>query len=162
VESVSYFHVPSQSWLMYVPGAPDAVNTLKQGHLRVDSIVILRRGPDAPAPPSSEDSDYFETSITYYFCVPGDNPAGHGDMGGYCGAMANGEQVHEGAAACAPQHLGQRFMIEGDPTGRVYECTDTGGSVLRDHRDIWFMNSDEGYEWWLTVGEQAYILILRD
>ena len=75
--------------------------------------------------------------------------------------MANGEVVHEGAAACKPGLLGQRFRIEGDPTGRVYECTDTGGSVLNDHRDIWFMNSADGYEWWITVGDRAFIQIVE-
>lgn len=166
VQSVSYFHVGSQQWLVYIPGAPDHVNTLAQGQLRVDSVVTIRRGPDAPPgttpPPSSETSDRFETSITYYFCVPGSNPAGHGDLGGYCGSMANGEQVHDGAAACKPGLLGQRFRIEGDPTARIYTCTDTGGSVLQDHRDIWFMNSDDGYAWWTTVGERAVIEIVRD
>ena len=161
VESVSYFHVPSQQWLVYIPGAPDVVQTLLQGQMRVDSVVSVRRGPDAPKPPGSEDSTYFETSITYYYCVPGGNEASHGDGGGYCGGMANGEVVHEGAAACKPGLLGQRFRIDGDPTDRIYECTDTGGSVLQDHRDIWFMNSDEGYEWWLTVGERAFIEIVE-
>lgn len=160
-ESVSYFHVPSQQWLVYIPGAPDPIQTLLQGQMRVDSVVSVRRGPDAPKPPSSEDSDYFETSITYYYCVPGDNERSHGDGGGYCGGMANGEVVHDGAAACKPGLLGQRFTIEGDPTERVYECTDTGGSVLQDHRDIWFMNSDDGYAWWLEVGERAFIHILE-
>jgi hypothetical protein len=162
-ESVSYFHIPSQTWLTYIPGAPDHVNTLKQGHLRVDSVVSVRRGPDAPRQqPTSIESDYFETSITYYYCVPGEDPASHGDGGGYCGVMSNGEQVHEGAAACAPQHLGQRFRIEGDPTERIYTCTDGGGSVLHDHRDIWFMHSDDGYAWWQQVGERAFIEIIHE
>ncbi|NIR60396.1 MAG: hypothetical protein GWO02_13195, partial [Gammaproteobacteria bacterium] len=65
--------------------------------------------------------------------------------------MANGERVHEGAAACAAGKLGERFRIEGDPTARTYTCTDTGGSVLGDHRDIWFASSDEGYAWWVEV-----------
>lgn len=160
-QSVWYFHVESQRWMSYVPDAPDYVQTLKQGHLRTDSAVFVRRGPDAPRPPSSEDSDYFETSITYYFCVPGDNPRSHGDGGGYCGSMANGQQVHEGAAACKPGLLGQRFRIEGDPTERIYTCTDTGGSVLRDHRDIWFMNSDDGFAWWIEVGDRAFIHIVE-
>ncbi|MEX2373361.1 MAG: hypothetical protein WD800_06110 [Dehalococcoidia bacterium] len=162
VESVSYFHVDSQQWLVYVPGAPESVNTLRQGHMRVNSIVSVRRGPDVAAPPpTSEDSDRFETTITYYYCVPGENAASIGDGGGYCGTMTNEDRVHEGAAACAPQHLGQRFVIEGDPTGRTYECADTGGSVLQDHRDIWFMTSDEGYAWWLEVGERAFIQIVE-
>ncbi len=162
-ESVAYFHIESQTWLTYISGAPEYANTLQQGHLRVDSIVSVRRGPDAPRQEeTSEESDYFETAITYYYCVPGENPASIGDGGGYCGVMANGEQVHEGAAACAPRHLGQRFRIEGDPTGRTYTCTDAGGSVLHDHRDIWFMHSDEGYAWWVQVGDRAYIEIIRD
>jgi len=161
VKSVWYFHVPSQRWLTYTPGLPDYVQSLKQGHLGTDSVVFAVRGPDAPKPPSSEDSTYFETSITYYYCVPGTDERTHGDGGGYCGGMANGENVHDGAAACKPGLLGQRFRIEGDPTGRTYECTDTGGSVLQDHRDVWFMNSDDGYAWWLEVGERAFIEILE-
>ena len=160
VASVWYFHVDSQRWLSYAPDLPDYAQSLKQGHLRTDSVVAIRRAPDAPKPPSSADSTYFETSITYYYCVPGSDPRSHGDGGGYCGAMANGQQVFEGAAACRPGLLGQRFRIEGDPTQRIYVCADTGGSVLQDHRDIWFMNSDEGYAWWAALGSRAFIEIL--
>jgi hypothetical protein len=160
VASVWYFHVDSQRWLSYTPGLPDYVQSLKQGHLRTDGVVAIRRAPDAPKPPSSVDSTYFETSITYYYCVPGADPRSHGDGGGYCGTMANGQVVFEGAAACRPGLLGQRFRIEGDPTQRVYVCTDTGGSVLQDHRDIWFMNSDDGYAWWSALGDRAFIEIL--
>jgi len=160
VASVWYFHVESQRWLSYTPGLPDYMQSLQQGHLRTDSVVALRRGPDAPKPPSSADSTYFETSITYYYCVPGVDPRSHGDGGGYCGAMANGQQVFDGAAACKPGLLGQRFTIEGDPTGRTYVCADTGGSVLQDHRDIWFMSSDDGYAWWAALGDRAFITIV--
>ncbi len=160
VSSVWYFHVDSQRWLSYTPGLPDYVQSLKQGHLRTDSVVAVRRGPDAPKPPSSEDSTYFETSITYYYCVPGTDPRSLGDGGGYCGATASGQQVFDGAAACKPGLLGQRFRIEGDPTQRTYVCADTGGSVLQDHRDIWFMSSDEGYAWWAALGDRAFIEIL--
>jgi hypothetical protein len=160
VRSVWYFEPVSQRWLSYVPDLPDHAQSLRQGHMRVSSVVFVRRAPDAPRPPSSADSSYFETSITYYFCVPGQDTRGHGDGGGYCGAMANGEQVHDGAAACKPGLMGQRFRIEGDPTGRIYVCTDTGGSVLQDHRDIWFMDSDEGYAWWRAVGPRAFIEIV--
>lgn len=159
--SVWYFEISSQRWLTYTPGLPDHVQTLKQGHLRLSSVVFVRRGADAPVVPSSADSTYFETSITYYFCVPGSDPRSHGDGGGYCGTMANGMQVQEGVAACKPGLLGQRFRIEGDPTQRTYICGDTGGSVLQDHRDIWFMNSDDGYQWWIGVGPRAFIEILE-
>jgi uncharacterized protein YraI len=167
VQSVAYFHVESQQWLVYLPGAPDHAQSLRQGQLRVDSVVSILRAPDAPGGPvttgpTTDPGARFETSITYYYCVPGSNPAAIGDGGGYCGGMANGETVHEGAAACAPDALGQRFTIEGDPTARIYTCTDTGGAVLNDHRDIWFMHSDEGYAWWTQVGPRAYINILPD
>lgn len=177
VESVAYFHVGSQRWLVYLPGAPDHVQSLQQGQLRVDSVVSVRRGEGEPtlptvsgpavsgpaigAPPSQAGVP-FETSITYYYCVPGSNPASIGDGGGYCGGMANGQTVHDGAAACSPDKLGQRFTIDGDPTGRTYTCEDTGGAVLQDHRDIWFMHSDVGYAWWVQVGDRATITVLAD
>ncbi len=160
VQSVSYFHVESQQWLVYLPGAPDHAQSLRQGQLRTNSVVTLRRAPDDDPPPEVASPTYFETTITYYYCVPGSNPAAIGDGGGYCGAMANGQTVFDGAAACAPDRLGQRFTIEGDPTARTYTCADTGGSVLNDHRDIWFMHSDEGYAWWSALGPTAYINIL--
>lgn len=165
VEGVFYFHVDSQQWLIYLAGAPEHVQSLRQGQLRVDSIVSLVRGTDDPnrattPDPSSTTGVPFETSITYYYCVPGSNPAGVGDGGGYCGGMANGQTVHDGAAACSSDKLGQRFTIEGDPTNRTYTCKDTGGAVLQDHRDIWFADSDTGYAWWKEVGSHALITIL--
>jgi len=167
VLSVAFFHVESQRWLIYLPGAPDHAQSLQQGQLRVNSVVSVSRGPDDPNRPTVTGPTFtpgvpFQTSITYYYCVPGTNPASVGDGGGYCGGMANGETVHDGAAACAPAALGQRFTIEGDPTARTYTCTDTGGSVLQDHRDIWFMSSDEGYAWWVQVGGTANITIVAD
>jgi uncharacterized protein YraI len=162
VQSVSYFHVESQQWLVYLPGAPDHAQSLRQGQLRTNSVVTLRRAPDADPPPDAGSLTRFETTITYYYCVPGSNPAAIGDGGGYCGAMANGQTVFAGAAACASDRLGQRFTIEGDPTLRTYTCTDTGGSVLNEHRDIWFMHSDEGYAWWAALGPTAIINILPD
>ena len=171
VQSVSYFHVGSQHWLVYLPGAPDHVQSLLQGQLRVDSVVSVSRAPDDPnqPPPSEEQGDPasvvgvpFETSITYYYCVPGSNPASIGDGGGYCGGMANGQTVHDGAAACSADKLGQQFTIEGDPTGRTYTCEDTGGAVLNDHRDIWFTHSDEGYAWWVQIGSRANITVLSN
>jgi len=179
VQSVAYFHVGSQQWLIYLPGAPDHAQTLLQGQLRVDSVVSVSRAageplatdPEAPSTTGGEPSvgaepgagsASFETTITYYYCVPGSIAASIGDGGGYCGGMANGLTVHDGAAACSADKLGQRFTIEGDPTGRVYTCEDTGGAVLNDHRDIWFMQSDAGYLWWVQVGERAVITVLAD
>jgi hypothetical protein len=74
--------------------------------------------------------------------------------------MRNGDVVHPGAAACDVAYLGQRFIIEGDPTGRTYVCADTGGGVHRQHRDIWFLSNSEGWAWQAAVGRTAVIEIL--
>ncbi|MEX2032142.1 MAG: hypothetical protein WEA81_04685, partial [Dehalococcoidia bacterium] len=56
------------------------------------------------------------------------------------------------------EHFGSRFRIEGDPTERVYTCTDAGGAVGSGHRDVWFMGSDEGYRWRNQVGPYARVI----
>ena len=143
VRSISMFHVPSQSWLSFVPGAPAAANSLARGVLRPGSVVTVRAGA-APVG--------VEATITYYYCRQG--TTGIGDGGGFCGHMANGEIVHAGAAACARGLLGQRFRVVGDPLGRTYTCKDTGSAVLGQHRDIWFDLSDDGAGWIVQVGEE--------
>jgi hypothetical protein len=55
VRTISMLHVPSQQWLVYIPGAPSSVSTLWRGLLRTESIVTIRAGaltppPDAPTP----------------------------------------------------------------------------------------------------------------
>ena len=42
--TISMFHVPSQQWLVYIPGARERVNTLWRGLLQPDSIVTIRVG----------------------------------------------------------------------------------------------------------------------
>ncbi|MCA9851946.1 MAG: hypothetical protein KC461_15060, partial [Dehalococcoidia bacterium] len=83
-----------------------------------------------------------------------------GDGGNFCGVMRDGSVVYPGAAACAYKYLGQQFRIVGDPTGRIYRCADTGSAVHGVHRDIWFMTSDDGWDWQLVVGQVATIEIL--
>ena len=57
--------------------------------------------------------------ITIYGCT--------GPGGGFCGGMSSGSPVFEGAAACSSNlPMGTRLRIEGDPTGRIYECLDRG------------------------------------
>ena len=72
--------------------------------------------------------------ITIYGCT--------GPGGGFCGGMSSGMTVFEGAAACSSNlPMGTRLKIEGDPTGRIYECLDRGmlpatwiDVLLREHR----------------------------
>ena len=161
VQTVLAWDVPTQRFLTFIPGAPAHVNTLTEANLRGDMTVMIRRSEGsqvATAPPTS--STQLVASITYYYCSQGSIPASIGDGGGWCGAMANGQVVYEGAAACSPQNMGQQFRIVGDPNARTYTCADTGSAVTGEHRDIFFHNSDDGYEWWLQVGTSATIEIV--
>ncbi len=164
VETLAAWDVSGQRFLTYISGAPAFANTLSNSTLRADMAVMIRSGGStpvaAPVPPATPAPDQRIASITYYYCTQGSIPASIGDGGGWCGAMASGQVVYEGAAACAPQYMGDKFKILGDPTGRIYTCADTGGAVHGEHRDIFFHNSDDGYNWWLQVGATATIEVI--
>ena len=115
--------------------------------------------PSTSAPPLGE-GDRHTASLSFYYCGANGGPR-VGDGGGFCGHMANGQVVHPGAAACASAYMGQRFRVEGDPYGRVYTCTDTGGAVGGMHRDIWFDDAGVGWAWLETVGFTATIEIVE-
>ena len=155
VRSIALLHVPTQRQLVYIPGAPSFVQSLERGVLQPDSVVWMRAG----SVPTSGGT-VVEATFSYYYCEQGTIPRGIGDGGNWCGAMANGEIVHAGAAACARDSLGQRFRIVGDPLDRIYTCTDTGSAVRGQHRDIWFQNSDDGRLWLDQVGDRGRIEIL--
>ncbi len=104
--------------------------------------------------------DRITVPLTFYYCEDTTGGARSGDGGGFCGAMRNGAVAHPGAAACDAAYLGQRFIIEGDPTERTYVCADTGGGIHNQHRDIWFLSSSEGWAWQAVVGRSAVIQIL--
>ncbi|MSQ29205.1 MAG: hypothetical protein EXR68_01790 [Dehalococcoidia bacterium] len=97
--------------------------------------------------------------VSFYYC---EHTAGtsYGDGGGFCGAMADGNIVYTGAAACARAYMGQVFRIAGDPVGRIYRCADTGSAIAGLHRDIWFRTSDEGWRWRSGLGHTVEIEIL--
>lgn len=154
VRLIVMLDVPSQRWLTYVPGAPAIVQSLGRGQLQPDSVVWIRAGE------VSSVVETVEVTLSYYYCTQGTIAASIGDGGGWCGAMANGEVVHQGAAACARSRLGERFRIMGDPLGLTYECKDTGSAVHGHHRDIFFDLSDDGYRWIVEVGYTAVIEIL--
>lgn len=98
-------------------------------------------------------------TVSFYYC---EEVAAYssGDGGGFCGIARDGSRVRSGVAACDLTYLGQRFQIEGDPTGRTYVCADTGSAVRGLHRDIWFMSNRDGWHWQQSVGEQAVINVL--
>ncbi|MEX1021695.1 MAG: hypothetical protein WD058_00985 [Dehalococcoidia bacterium] len=128
----------------------------------------VRTPPPAPAAPASTPvapslgaGEQVQATVSFYYCERGTRGFHLGDGGGFCGAMRDGDIVYPGAAACAYQYLGQQFRIVGDPLERVYTCADTGSAVHGLHRDIWFMNSDDGWAWQRTVGQVATLEILR-
>ena len=164
VESIAAWDVSAQRWLVHIAGAPSIVNTLGS-RLSADMPVFLLRSANLPDPsiPVSEVQDGTGRPverITYYYCERGENPAGWGDGGGFCGFMRSGATVYEGAASCAPEYFGTRFRIDGDPTERVYTCEDTGGGVGSGHRDVWFNDSDDAYAWWRQVGPTAEVILV--
>jgi hypothetical protein len=104
------------------------------------------------APPGGmpTEGEIFRVDITFYDCL---------DQG-FCGAMYNGEQVYEGAAACSwDLPLGTRFAIDNDPTRRIYVCADRG--LLPDTWvDIYFYSPNDGWDWQRSVGREATLHIL--
>jgi hypothetical protein len=82
--------------------------------------------------------------ITIYGCV--------GPGGGFCGGMAGGGRVFEGAAACSTDlPFGTKVKIHGDPTGRVYECLDRG-ALPATWVDVYFYNTSDGIAWQSLLG----------
>jgi hypothetical protein len=82
--------------------------------------------------------------ITIYGCV--------GRGGGFCGGMASGYTVFEGSAACSSDmKMGTKFTVQGDPTGRVYECMDRG-HLASPWVDIFFYNTADGFAWASALG----------
>ena len=122
-------------------------------------VVVAPALPSTPAPPLGPGEKY-TASLSFYYCGANGGPR-VGDGGGFCGHMANGQVVHPGAAACAATYMGQRFRVEGDPYGRIYTCTDTGGAVHGMHRDIWFDDAGVAWAWLQTVGFTATIEIVE-
>lgn len=131
----------------------------------LNSTLGLQRQPiplslAPPVLPAITAGDQVSATVSFYYCEQG-GTAFVGDGGGFCGAMRDGTVVRSGAAACDATYLGQRFRIQGDPTGRVYTCNDTGSAVGGLHRDIWFATAEEGVAWARGVGQLAVIEIIE-
>jgi hypothetical protein len=92
-----------------------------------------------------------DANVTFYDCA----------VQGFCGAMYNGTQVFDGAAACSwDLALGTRFVIEDDPTQRLYVCEDRG--LLADTWvDIFFYHPSEGWRWQSQTGRRSGILVIE-
>jgi hypothetical protein len=105
---------------------------------------------DQIAPPGPAVGQMPGVNVTFYDCL----------NQGFCGVMYNGQPVYEGAAACSwDLPLGTRFVIEGDPSGRIYVCADRG-LLANTWVDIFFYNPNDGWAWQESVGRYATIRIL--
>jgi hypothetical protein len=82
--------------------------------------------------------------ITVYGCS--------GPGGGFCNHMSSGGVPFEGAAACSSNlPFGTRLTIDGDPTGRTYECLDRG-ALAATWIDVYFEDTSDGIAWQSTLG----------
>jgi hypothetical protein len=89
-------------------------------------------------------------TLTFYSCLGN----------GFCGAMANGQQAFQGAAACSYDlPLGTRFVIANDPAQRQYVCLDRG-ALATSWVDIWFYDASDGWAWQAQVGTVSDLIIL--
>jgi hypothetical protein len=109
------------------------------------------RAVPAPAAPTTLNSasglvpgTVLTSRITIYGCT--------GPGGGFCGNMASGIRVFEGAAACSTNlPFGTKFTIAGDPTGRTYECLDRG-ALGATWVDVFFHDTSAGMAWQSSLG----------
>jgi hypothetical protein len=104
----------------------------------------------APVPAAVPAVRISNVSLTFYSCL--------GE--GFCGAMANGEIVYEGAVACSYDlPLGTQLRIFGDPTSRVYVCKDRG-LLSNTWVDVFFHDPADGWAWQAAVGRYGTIEIV--
>ena len=90
-------------------------------------------------------------NITFYDCK----------NQGFCGNMANGRKVYEGAAACSWNlAIGTKFTIVGDPTKRIYVCEDRG-LLSETWVDIFWHDPADGWRWQAAVGRHGTIEIVE-
>ncbi|MEX0785215.1 MAG: hypothetical protein WD939_01120, partial [Dehalococcoidia bacterium] len=103
---------------------------------------------EAPLPPTG--SIMPGATVTFYSCIGN----------GFCGAMATGEQVFEGAAACSYDlPFGTRFIVNADPNQRVFTCLDRG-ALAATWVDVWFYDAADGWAWQSIVGTRSDITIV--
>jgi len=116
---------------------------------RTRSVAGAQAAPPASSASANTASGYapgtvLRARITIYGCV--------GPGGGFCGGMASGFSVYEGAVACSYNlPFGTKLTIEGDPTGRVYECLDRG-ALSNTWVDVFFYDTSEGIAWASQLG----------
>lgn len=119
----------------------------------VEPVVEIHTLSAESAPPAAAlvSGRINNVNLTFYDCK----------SQGFCGAMANGKKVYEGAAACSWNlNLGTKFRIIGDPTARVYVCADRG-LLANTWVDIFWYDPADGWRWQASVGRYGTIEIIQ-
>ena len=113
VHLIAMLDVPSQTWLTYIPGAPDFVQSLTRGRLQPDSTVWVRAGavpePEPTATPEPEPTATPEPDA--------DAGARTADAGARTTATAN----RQGRSPSRPRRRGEDHLLllqPGDNFGR--------------------------------------------
>ena len=89
--------------------------------------------------------------VTFYACIGN----------GFCGNMASGAPVFEGAAACSSNlPFGTRFVITDDPSQRIFVCLDRG-ALAATWVDVWFYDVADGWAWQSGIGTRSDIIIVE-
>ncbi|HEY7269952.1 MAG TPA: hypothetical protein VH951_09010 [Dehalococcoidia bacterium] len=147
--------LPAPSTLPQVAAAPAAVTavpTLAPAVITVPTAALAT--PEPIVVHAVEDVGGVrrirDVNVTFYDCM----------NQGFCGRMANGRKVYEGAAACSYDlPLGTRFYIVDDPTNRIYQCDDRG-LLSRTWVDIFWNDPRDGWRWQDAVGRWGTIVIV--
>lgn len=108
--------------------------------------------PQSTPSPTATPTTPLTVHLTFYVCAGA--PPGQS----YCGTMASGSTVYEGAAACGyGMALGERFRIVGDPTGRTYTCEDRGAGPYW-WIDVFWYEYANGRPWRNQFGQDVEIV----
>jgi hypothetical protein len=133
-----------------VPGAAATPEPAAQALPAVE-VEAVAAAPEPSPEPAAAGRKISGVNITFYDCA----------SQGFCGNMANGRRVYEGAAACSYDlPLGTRFYIEGDPTKRIYRCEDRG-LLVNTWVDIFWYHQLDGWRWQEAVGRYGTIVIVE-
>jgi hypothetical protein len=121
---------------------------------RQAAIARVSSGSYAPtawqAPPAQAGTK-LPSTVTFYACVGN----------GFCGTMASGLAPFEGAAACSGNlAFGTKFIIDSDPSQRVFQCLDRG-ALAATWVDVWFYDAADGWAWQSLVGTSSTITIVE-
>jgi hypothetical protein len=128
-----------------------AIDTWEVAAARAQEASIAAPALEVWQVPQIAGGTVLPSTVTFYSCIGN----------GFCGTMANGQQVFTGAAACSYDlPYGTRFVLNGDPSGRVFVCLDRG-ALSPTWVDVWFYDAADGWAWQSMVGTSGSITVVE-